>query len=369
MPNSLKTPLANVLVKPAGPDCNLDCSYCFYKGKSALYPGRPQHRMAEETLEELVRQVMRAGGRQLSFVWQGGEPTLAGLDFFRSAVALQQQYGRGQVVGNGFQTNGLLLDREWARFFRRYNFLVGLSIDGPQDLHDRHRTNHVGHGSHQRAWRAVRILRRHSVALNVLVVLTRANVLHPRELYEYFVTRGISHLQFIPCAESESTGHAVTDYSVTPEQYGAFLCELFDLWAASEQLVSIRLFVELLNYLFYGATPSCQFSRSCGNYLVVEHNGDVYPCDFFVEPAWRLGNLLERPLWELIRSELFLAFRSRKIQLPPECCSCSFVRLCYGGCPRYRVVEGQLGAPSYFCSAYKRLFIHLTSKGLNNSVI
>ena len=356
--NALNAPLTSVLVKPAGADCNLNCSYCFYKDKGALYPDTRRHRMSEEVLDSLVRQVMALSGQQASFSWQGGEPTLMGLPFFEKVVSLQQRYGRGQTVANSLQTNATLLNDDWARFLWQYRFLVGVSLDGPQEMHDAQRLDHTGQGSFERVMRGVNVLRQHDVAFNILVVLTRQNIGDPTSLYRFFLEQDLRHLQFIPCAERDPATHDLAPFSISADEYGAFLCRAFELWLKDGQPTAyVRFFDELLIAYVNGQHPSCIHREQCGDFVVVEHNGDVYACDFFVEPAWRLGNLLETPLLELLQSERFTAFRQRKRELAAECRRCQYLHLCYGGCPKYRLLDsGDIASPSYFCAAYRRFF-------------
>lgn len=354
--------LTSLLVKPVSADCNLACDYCFYRSKAALYAESPRHTMKEAVLETLIADFMGLSGRQVSsFGWQGGEPLLAGLDFFRKVVRFQQQYGRpGAVVGNGFQTNATLIDEAWARFFQEYRFLVGVSLDGPPEVHDHYRRFCGGQPSHGRVMEAIDLLRRYQVEFNVLVLLNPLNVVRPRELYEYFLERDLRYLQFIPCIEPDPVTGGAARFSITPEQYGAFLCETFDLWmSAGSQAPYIRMFDDLLAvYLGYEA-PCCLFQQECGQYVVVEHNGDVYACDFFVEPDWFLGNLMETPLADIVASPKAREFRLRKRRLGADCQACPWQSLCYGGCPRHRTaLQPEVARPSYFCESYQQFFAY-----------
>ncbi|NCO38623.1 MAG: anaerobic sulfatase maturase [Armatimonadetes bacterium CG_4_10_14_3_um_filter_66_18] len=352
----------SLLVKPAGADCNLNCTYCFYLPKQALYPDAKVRRMPLEVAEEMVRQYMPLGGASPSFGWQGGEPTLMGLDFFKRVVGWQQQYGvSGQTVGNGLQTNGLLLDEEWAKFLAEYNFLLGVSVDGPQDLHDHYRRNVAGGPSWERVMRVLDILRQHSVEFNILVLLNDRNVKEPRRVYDFLRQNDLNFVQFIPCVEQDPSTGLLAPYSVTPEEYGAFLCALFDEWYGDGQTRFYeRMFDDtFMAYMGY-EQPTCLFRKKCGNYVVVEHNGDVYACDFFVEPDWQLGNLTETPLQEIVRTPRALEFRDRKWkELPADCEHCRFRWLCQGGCPKHRLaLPDGTPPPNYFCRAYQRLWEH-----------
>ena len=255
-------PISSILIKPAGPDCNLACDYCFYRPKAVLYPdGPPVHRMTEAVLEAVVGQYMSLAGPRPVLAWQGGEPTLMGLDFYRAAVEFEQRLGKpGQVVGNGFQTNGVLLDDEWARFFARYKFLVGVSLDGPRELHDLHRRDASGAPTFERVMRGIDALRRGGVEFNVLCMVTRESVGRPEELFEFFLAKDLRHLQFIPLVEPGAEPLTAAEFSVAPEDYGEFLCRLFDLWAGEwPPPLGIRIFDELLSAYAGQPAPSCTF--------------------------------------------------------------------------------------------------------------
>lgn len=355
-PSAQRPPvLSTILVKPAGPDCNLDCEYCFYLRKAALFPEQKVHRMSDAVLAALVRQMLRLGGPTTNFIWQGGEPTLMGLPFFQRAVQLQMQYGRnGQAVANALQTNGLLLDAEWAQFLRAYRFLVGLSIDGPQDVHDRFRVDRGGQPSWERVARAARLLLDAGVAVNALAVVTGPMAHTGRERYRALVDLGFQHLQFIPCVERDPQDPSrPASYSVTGEQYGRFLLDVFDCWrsdlgADGQPKVFVRNFDALLHTYVGMNAPDCTLLRTCGVYLAVEHNGDVYPCDFYVEPSWRLGNVLQDDLQVLFRSAPMETFGAQKRDLPQKCRACKYQRHCYGGCPKDRWDSSR---PGLLCEA------------------
>jgi len=353
--------LSSVLVKPVSADCNLDCTYCFYRPKLDLYPETKWHCMSEEVLESFIAQYMRLAGLQASFGWQGGEPTLAGLAFFEKVVAFQQQYGfPGQLVGNGLQTNGTLLDDDWARFLRRYNFLVGVSLDGPPEFHDHYRTHRGGQPSFDRVMAGIEALKRHRVEFNILVLLNDRNVKHPREVWQFLRDHDFHYLQFIPCVERDPATGQPTPYSITAEEYGEFLCVIFDEWLREDRPPTfVRLFDDVLAQYVQGENPCCIFRERCGDYVVIEHNGDVYACDFFVEPEWRIGNLMETPLAKLVASDHLETFRQRKMRLAPACRACRWQEFCHGGCCKYRMVlTNDPAQPTYFCAAYRRFFAH-----------
>jgi len=368
----------SVLVKPVSADCNLACEYCFYSPKSSLYPETKRHLMSDEILAEFISQYMSLVGQHVSFGWQGGEPLLTGLDFFQKVVTYQQRFGKpGQIVGNGFQTNATLIDDGWAKLFRHYNFLIGVSLDGPADVHDFYRLDHAGKPSFETVMKSIEILKRHGVEFNILTLLNQKNVTQPKRLYDFFVTHGLRYFQFIPCIEKDPVTKKAADFSITPEQYGEFLCQMFDLWMADGRPSTyMRTFDALLMAYAGEEQPCCTFRKNCGDYVVIEYNGDVYACDFFVEPDWFLGNLMETPLKEIVKSEKFNEFRDRKSQ--PEgakrsfhtqaCLRCQWLSLCHGGCPKDRItLQDDVSHPSYFCSSYKRLFEYSNQRFLRLS--
>lgn len=357
----MRKPLQTLLIKPAGPDCNMACTYCFYRKKASLFRESPSHRMSQDVLEEMIRQAMRQSGRQINFIWQGGEPTLMGLEFYRKCIEFQQRFGRGQLVGNGLQTNGLLIDAEWIRFLKSYNWLVGLSLDGPQHVHDHYRGTRGGGGTWEKVTASAERMLAADLAVNALIVVNDYSVRFPDEIYAFHKNLGLSHMQFIPCVEpDEDNPPHVLDFSVPAEGYGRFLCRLFDLWMDDfsdlEPATSVRLF-ESLFYAYIGyPPPECTLLDECGTYLVVEHTGDVYSCDFFVQPAWRLGNVKDSSLSEMLNAERQSVFGQRKANLPDECTCCRWLSLCRGGCPKDRL-SGRAGkAPNYLCAAYQMFF-------------
>ena len=352
----VRASVSSVLVKPVSADCNLACKYCFYSPKIALYPETKRHQMSDRVLRELIAQVMSLSLDRVSFCWQGGEPTLAGLGFYRRVIEYQSQFRiPGQVVENSIQTNGTLINEEWARFLSRHGFLVGVSLDGPKELHDYYRKDRFGGGSYEKVMAGIESLRKYDVNFNILVLLNNMNVKHPKELYRFFLNKGFRYLQFIPCVEIDAETGRVADYSISPEQYGRFLCAIFEEWIRNGiPKVYIRDFEEILFNYVVKETPGCIYSRSCGHYIVVEYNGDVYPCDFYVEPQWFLGNLTEQPLEEIIESEKFNKFRMMKIQLARKCEGCAWLQYCHGGCPKHWGISGL--DRNYFCFSYKMFF-------------
>ncbi|MEA3344686.1 MAG: anaerobic sulfatase maturase [Chloroflexota bacterium] len=352
----------SVLVKPVSADCNLDCEYCFYHDRPTdPYRDRKRHRMSSRVLRALLRQYMPLAGANPSFGWQGGEPTLAGLDFFREVVKLEQRYGvSGQVVGNGLQTNGTFIDEEWARFLAQYNFLVGVSLDGPQELHDHYRYNAAGDGSWQRVMDGIELLRQYGVAFNILTVVSDLTAQRPAEIYSFFREQGFEFMQFIPCVERDPKSGEIAPFSVKPQQYGDFLCELFDLWwNDGEPEASLRTFENVLAAYLGQEPETCEYRERCDSYVVIEYNGDVYPCDFFVTEEWRLGNLLETPLEEIVRSPKREKFSSIKGRPYAECEDCPWDFICHHGCPRFRLgPDGRFGQHHYLCPAFKQFFAY-----------
>jgi uncharacterized protein len=313
----------------------------------------------------MIRQIFLYGGEQPAFAYQGGEPTLMGLDWFRRAVELQQRFGKpGQTVCNSIQTNGLLIDDAWAAFLAQYRFLVGLSIDGPPHVHDRYRRDLGGGATHERALRAARLMNDYGVAYNVLAVANAYSSAHAREIYRYFRANGWDYMQFIPAVEFDAATGALAEFSVRPEDYGRFMCEIFDEWVKDfrdgRPTVSVRLFDSLLALYCNQSPPACTFRRSCGIYVVIEWNGDVYACDFFVEPRWRLGNLMGQSLRAMLEGARQREFGALKTRLPAECKQCRWLSLCFGGCTKDRMRSGKPGemGRDYLCEAGKTIFEH-----------
>lgn len=353
-----------VLVKPASADCNLNCHYCFYLKKTSLYPDAKVHRMPPDVQEEMTRQILRYGGETPAFAYQGGEPTLMGLDFFKRSVELQMKHGKGQSVANSIQTNGILIDEEWSDFLRDYSFLVGLSLDGPAHVHDHYRLDRGGNPSHDRVLRALLTMRKRQVDYNILSVVSSYSATRAREIYQYYRSLGCDWLQFIPAVEFDPMSGKLADFSPGPKAYGQFMCGIFDEWKKDfrdgRPMVSVRLFDTLLAMYCGMSPPSCSFRKRCGIYVVIEHNGDVYSCDFFVEPKWKLGNLMENSLRTLIESPRQREFGALKADLPPDCVDCDWLWLCNGGCTKDRMrskAMGEMGV-DYFCDSWKMIFEH-----------
>ncbi|SFJ72227.1 uncharacterized protein SAMN05421753_1401, partial [Planctomicrobium piriforme] len=372
-------PTFHIIAKPIGPICNLDCTYCYYLEKEALYPRTRDWTLNGEPLRAFIEQYIAAQDAPVvHFTWQGGEPTLLGLDYFRNVVQLQRQYSAGKQIENALQTNGMLLDDEWCEFLARERFLVGLSIDGPEHLHDAYRVGKSQQSSFHRVMAGLDRLRAHSVEFNTLTVVHRRNADCGAEVYNFLKGIGSRYLQFLPAVERSTPLPAaaglqlalptdplatVTDWSVRPEQYGQFLCDIFDIWVQQDVAqVFVQLFdVTLENWL--GMTPAlCVFRETCGGALAVEHNGDVYACDHYVFPEYRIGNVAADSLREMVNSPNQIQFGNAKAStLPQYCRDCDVRFACHGECPKNRFIktpDGEAGL-NYLCAGYKQFFHHV----------
>ena len=353
-------PPFTLLIKPAGADCNLRCGYCFYLEKSKLYPDMPRHRMSDEVLERLVSSYMATLQPQYGFGWQGGEPTLMGTPFFKRVTALQQHYGApGSLVANGLQTNGTLIDDELAAHLAAYHFLVGVSVDGPAVHHDAYRLTAGGQPTRTRAQAGIDCLRRHRVEFNILTLVNSRNGSHPEAVYRHLVDQGHFYHQYIPGVAFDADGRPLP-FSVGSGQWGDFLCRLFDLWfPADTRRVSIRLFDSILVRLVDGVANVCNMGRDCRQYFLVEHNGDVYPCDFFAEPELKLGNIMKHGWAELYAAPRFRCFGALKRQWHTACDTCPWNDLCGGDCPKHRyAVSRDPRQLSYLCEGWKQFYTH-----------
>lgn len=355
----------SLLIKPASADCNLRCEYCFYLEKKNLYPAEVRHRMSDEILERLIKSYMETDQPMYSFGWQGGEPLLMGHDFFERAVTLQKKHGRpGSVVGNGVQTNAVLIDERMAQLFSRYKFLMGCSLDGPAGLHDHYRCFADGRPTHQRVLEGIERLEKHGVEFNILVLVNRRNVQEAKTVYQYLKSKGFYYQQYIPCVEFENDG-SLTDFSISGAQWGRFLCDIFDQWYPDDvYTVSVRHFDSVLVKQVDGICNVCTMGRSCDQYFVVEYNGDVYPCDFFVSPENRLGNIMSVSWEELLSSERYREFALRKQQWNAICDDCEWLHLCHGDCQKHRQKRND-GINSVLCEGWKQFYAH-SAAGFRN---
>lgn len=364
-----------LMAKPVGPACNMACRYCYYLEKSRLFDDPRRTFMSDETLELFIRSYIAAQpGGEVIFTWHGGEATMRKLDFFVRALELQRRYSGGRRIINCLQTNGTLLNDEWCRFLKQNGWLVGISIDGPEEFHNEYRRNRAGKGSFANTMRGINLLKRHGVEWNALAVVNDYNADYPDEFYGFFRDIGCQYLQFTPVVErlkgdgslsagSDAAGE-LADFSVEPEQWGRFLCRVFDLWRRRDVgKIFVQLFdATLANWV--GAEPGiCTMARTCGHAGVVEHNGDVYSCDHFVFPEYRLGNLHQSSVAEMMRSPRQRAFGEAKHDsLPGQCRRCPVLFACNGECPRNRFATTDDGEPglNYLCRGYRMFFDYVT---------
>ena len=376
----------HVMTKPIGPICNLDCKYCFYLEKEKLYPDQRHWKMPDDVLERYIREYIHSQDvPEINFAWQGGEPTLLGVDYFRKAVDLQKQHADGKIIHNAIQTNGTLLDDQWGAFLHENQFLVGLSIDGPRELHDAYRVDKQQRGSFDDVMRGLGILKKYHVEFNTLTVVNRLNSRKPLDVYRFLKQVGSGFIQFIPLVERlpqtrltvlgldlaeppvpgqmHEPQSPVTDWSVRPHDLGEFLVAIFDEWVWHDVgRVFVQLFdVALGNWMGTGSSL-CVFAPKCGDALAIEHNGDVYSCDHYVYPRYRLGNVMNQSLGEMVGSSQQRQFGSDKLDtLPRYCRECEVRFACNGECPKHRFArtpDGEEGL-NYLCPAYKRFFNHI----------
>ena len=350
----------HIMCKPVCGTCNLDCRYCYYSMKpQELYPDTKKFLMTDEILGDYTRQYLAAMPLRCEFGWQGGEPLLAGKDFYRKAIAFQKQFGTtGQVVTNGMQTNGTLIDEEWCDFFRENKFLVGVSLDGPAQVHDVHRRDKAGRPTWHKAWAGLELLSKKGVEFNVLVTLNSANAPHAGNIYRYFVNRGIQYLQFIHILERKPGTDEPTDFSCRPEQLGRWMLDVFEQWASRDVgRVSVRFIDDALHALIYGRASTCVHSQRCAAAYILEWNGDLYACDHFVYKEWKVGSLRETPLVDLVTSPRVEEFAALKTDLPHACRDCEFLSMCWGGCPKHhRPIGRDPARTNHFCEGYKVFF-------------
>jgi uncharacterized protein len=375
----------HLLSKPVGQVCNLDCKYCFYLEKEKLYPDERQWRMSDAVLEEYVRQYIHSQpASDIHFAWQGGEPTLLGVEFFRTAVALQQKFSGGKSIFNAIQTNGTLLDDEWCEFLAANHFLAGLSVDGPAGLHDQYRVDKRQQPTFDKVMRGLNLLKKHGVEFNTLTVVNRSNSRSPLEVYRFLESIGSRFLQFIPLVERAAPAgmktagldfaapplpgekgniSTVTTWSVEPEQYGNFLSAIFDEWVRHDVgKTFVQLFdVALGNWMGLGSSL-CVFAEKCGAAPAIEHNGDIYSCDHYVYPRHKLGNVMNQSLGAMVNSPRQIKFGGDKFDsLPKFCRECEVRFACNGECPKHRFIQTPHGEDglNYLCPAYKKFFNHI----------
>ncbi len=374
-----------LMVKPVGPQCNLKCTYCFYLDKEKSLLKSQTRFISDATLEVFIREYIRIQDTdEVVFVWQGGEPTIAGLDLFKRAVELQLMYADGKRILNSLQTNGTLLDDEWGSFLARHHFLVGLSLDGPADIHNRFRVDTLGNPTFDRVMLGLDLLRKHDIEFNILACVAHETAKRPLEVYRFFKEQGVEFIQFIPIVERtydmdpsgpglrlapphthgerwvEGSSGEVTSWSVIPEAYGDFLIEVFKEWVKEDVgEVIVMNFEWALNAWFLGTSPVCQFARECGRSLVLEWNGDIYSCDHYVFPEYRLGNIMEDDLATILTGPKQTSFgHDKETRLPKQCRECEVLFACRGGCPKNRFAishQGETGL-NYLCAGHRKFF-------------
>ncbi len=377
----------HVMTKPAGPLCNLDCSYCFYLEKVKLFPANHQFKMSDTKLEAYIKGYIEAQpGPEVSFAWQGGEPTLAGLPFFRKVVELQKRYGAGRRIENAFQTNGTTLNDEWCEFLKANDFLVGISIDGPEDLHDAYRVDRKGAPTYRKVVRGIELCKKHGVDFNTLTVVHRKNVEKPLEVYRFLREIGSQFIQFIPLVERRADSDSdklglglahppdlgqagnfdyqpeVTEWSVPPKALGEFYCKIFDRWVSRDVgKAYVQLFDVTLGKWVGAPGGICMFAETCGRAMALEHNGDLYACDHYVYPKYRLGNIMDESIETMADSSQMREFgEAKRSTLTKQCRECPVKFCCNGDCPKHRFAradDGEYGI-SYLCAGLKRFFEH-----------
>lgn len=367
----------HLMAKPAGPACNLKCTYCFYLEKENLFSSPGKTIMSDEVLEAYTEKYIASqSGRDVNFAWQGGEPTVAGLEFFRKALKLQKKYNRGKKISNALQTNGTLINEEWCRFLAKHKFLVGLSMDGPKELHDVYRKNKGDAPTHSKVMKAMELFKRFGVEYNVLTTVNDRNSREPLAVYDFLKKSGVEFVQFIPIVEREAgeesrelglslssppagqrQNQALMPWSVDSEAYGDFLIAIFEKWVRKDVgKIFIMNFEWAFSSALNGVSGVCQFAPVCGNAGIVEHNGEVYSCDHFVYPEYKIGNVLDDDPKELFNSPAQRQFGEQKrAGLTDQCLTCPVLKLCYGGCPKHRFDAGQ----NHLCAGYKKFFIHI----------
>jgi uncharacterized protein len=354
-----------VFAKPVGPLCNLACRYCYYISKQLPHTGEESMRMPDALLEEyIVQHIAASRGPRIEFSWHGGEPTLLGLGYFKKIVALQNKHlPGGKRIYNGIQTNGILIDEDWCRFLAAEGFGVGLSLDGPQELHDRYRQTRGGEPTHRQVMRAFELLKRTGITCDILCAVHDQNARHSLQVYRFFKEIGVQYMSFLPIvARTPGSQSEPEPCTVSAEDYGLFLCAIFDEWTKRDiGRRSVQIFEEAIRPLQRSEHSLCIFRKTCGNVPVVEHNGDVFACDHFVDAAHHLGNILEVPFVQLLESPALRSFgEAKRDALPRYCRQCEVLDMCNGGCPKDRFLQTPEGEPglNYLCAGFKRFFMH-----------
>jgi len=353
----------SLLIKPASADCNLRCKYCFYIDHLENVKNTP--RMSYEVLEKMIASYMDTNqNNNYAFGWQGGEPMIMGLKFFQKAIEFQKQYApQGAVISNGLQTNGTLITNDFAKFFGEYKFLLGVSLDGPSYLHDYYRKT-IGHKpTHSLVMRGIDILKKNNVEFNILILVNNENVKKAKEIYQYLRENGFLYHQYIPCVEFDENNNS-KPFSITGEEWGKFLCELFDLWIKDDiNRISIRLFDSILEFLIFNRYNVCHMQNTCCQYFVVEYDGNVYPCDFFVQEDLLLGNILTHSWEDFFKSPIYLKFGQQKALWSLECNRCPFINFCHGDCQKFRIGTSQASKNlSFLCQGWKKFYAYTLSR-------
>ncbi|WHX50114.1 anaerobic sulfatase maturase [Paenibacillus woosongensis] len=356
----------SVMWKTVSEDCNLACDYCYYSTCGGK-PGRKINRIDPVLLEKFMKEYMERSRGSATFAWQGGEPLLAGLGFFEEVVRLQAKHApRNTMISNSLQTNGTLITEKWASFFKQYNFLVGVSLDGPKEIHDARRVDSRGLGSFDRVMKGIEHLRKHRVDFNILTVVHKGNVGKAAEMMRFFESEGFAFVQFIPCMDFRAQEiNRPGVYDITPEEYGNFLCEAFDYWYnGGDPRTSIRFFDEMLNVYVHREPGLCIHRAACPQTIILEQNGDAFPCDFFINPDWKVGNVGADSIDEILAHPLYDKFLKMKPNLPESCKTCEWKKLCHGGCPRNREWSADLQSSGvdYFCSSYKQVYSYANER-------
>lgn len=348
--------------KTVSEDCNLACDYCYYSTCGGK-PGPKINRIDSVVLDKFIKDYMQHSQGSATFAWQGGEPLLAGYEFFEEVVHFQALYAPPHtVISNSLQTNATLIDDRWASFFNTYHFLIGVSLDGPKEIHDSHRVNSAGIGSYNRVMAGIEHLRRHQVDFNILTVIHKGNVGKAKELMKFYRENGFNFVQFIPCMDfrSQQIDHPGV-YEITPREYGDFLCEVFDEWYnAGKPEISLRFFDNMLSVYLNREAEHCVHMAACPTSLVLEQNGDAFPCDFYINEQWKIGNVASDSMADMLAHPNYERFHRMKPALPEKCRSCEWQRLCYGGCPRNRKwsIDGGQSDTDFFCQSYMQIYAY-----------
>jgi serine-type anaerobic sulfatase-maturating enzyme len=355
--NSIKP--FSLLIKPASASCNLRCEYCFYIDHLDYAGPDNKPVMSDNTLEMMIANYMKIPMAEYSFAWQGGEPTILGIEFFKKVVNIQKKYATpNAVITNALQTNATLIDKPMADFFAKYNFLLGVSLDGPKEYHDKYRLTVSGDTTHNKVMQGINYMRQAKVEFNILCLINSNNVKNPAELYKYYREKGFNYLQFIPCVEYDDKGD-LTPYSITGNQWGDFLCKIFDIWFRKDtRRVSIRHFDSVLNYLVKGIYTQCTMDKDCRQYFVVEYDGGIFPCDFFVNKDLQLGSISTSSWEEALENPLYEKFGRGKSEWNKICNNCTWLRLCHGDCQKMRGPHAEPDALSALCDGWKMFYKH-----------